>query len=218
MDENPSIYLHELFSFGWNGIAFTVELKTWFCDFSFFFELSRGYIKPTDRQQEFCPICDSKLRSKTGPYCLNDLFELWAPVQFSEGTLTEHFKQSSYTQLYSCPECKLGIFLPQIIGTANFYLDLSRNDSNHYYVDEKWDFEQLEGIHNDLKYIIPFKNIKTIIPKNEDYTYIILRNDKKLILGKLQDVSSKNEGVIIISSNSDSKFIDWEEVDEINFE
>lgn len=96
----------------------------------------------TDRQQEFCPICDSNLRSRTGPYCLNELFELWAPVQFSEGTLTEHFNQSLYTQLYSCPECKLGIFLPQIIGTANFYLDLSRNDSNDYYVDEKWDFEQ----------------------------------------------------------------------------
>lgn len=96
----------------------------------------------TDRQQELCPICDSKLRSRTGPYCLNDLFELWAPVQFSEGTLTEHFNQSLYTQLYSCPECKLGIFLPQIIGTANFYLDLSRNDSNDYYVDEKWDFEE----------------------------------------------------------------------------
>jgi len=84
--------------------------------------------------------------------------------------------------------------------------------------DEKWDFEQLEGLHNEHKYIIPFKNIKTIVPKNEDYTYVILRNEKKLLLGKLQDVSSKNEGVVIISSNSDANFIDWQEVDEINFE
>lgn len=84
--------------------------------------------------------------------------------------------------------------------------------------DEKWDFEQLEGLHKSHKYIIPFKNIKTIVPKNEDYTYVILRNEKKLLLGKLQDVSSKNEGVVIISSNSDANFIDWDKVDEINFE
>ena len=84
--------------------------------------------------------------------------------------------------------------------------------------DEKWNFEQLEGLYNNLKYIIPFKNIKTIIPKNEDYTYVLLRNGQKLILGKLQDVSSKNEGVVIISSNSDSNFIEWKQVDEINFD
>jgi hypothetical protein len=84
--------------------------------------------------------------------------------------------------------------------------------------DEKWDFEQLEGIHNDLKYIIPFRNIKTIIPKNRDYTYVILRNQEKLILGNLQDVSSKNEGLVVILSNSESKFIDWSQIDEITFE
>ena len=76
----------------------------------------------------------------------------------------------------------------------------------------------MEGLKKDHKYIIPFKNIKTIIPKNEDYTYVILRNEKKLILGKLQDVSSKNEGVVVISGNRNPNFIDWKEVDEINFE
>jgi len=84
--------------------------------------------------------------------------------------------------------------------------------------DEKWDFEQLEGLFNEVKYVIPFRNIKTIIPKNEDFTYVLLRNGHKLILGKLQDVSSKNEGVVVITSNSDSNFIEWEQVDEINFD
>jgi SAM-dependent methyltransferase len=32
--------------------------------------------------------------------------------------------------------------LPQIIGTQNFYLDLSKNETNKYYADEKWDFEE----------------------------------------------------------------------------
>jgi hypothetical protein len=99
--------------------------------------------------------------------------------------------------------------------------DLSGNQYHGLIIfdkDEKWDFEQLEGIHNDLKYIIPFRNIKTIIPKNIDYTYVILRNEEKFILGNLQDVSSKNEGLVVILSNSDSKFVDWSQIDEINFE
>lgn len=99
--------------------------------------------------------------------------------------------------------------------------DLNGNQYNGLIIfdkDEKWDFEQLEGIHNDLKYIIPFRNIKTIIPKNMNYTYVILRNEEKFILGNLQDVSSKNEGLVVILSNSDSKFVDWTQIDEINFE
>jgi hypothetical protein len=99
--------------------------------------------------------------------------------------------------------------------------DLNGNEYNGLIIydrDEKWDFEQLEGMYNDMKYIIPFRNIKTIVPKNSDYTYVILKNDKKLVLGKLQDVSSKNEGVIIILSDSKPKYIDWGDVDEIIFE
>jgi len=64
--------------------------------------------------------------------------------------------------------------------------------------DEKWDIEMLEGKIKSSKYIIPFREIRTIIPKNDSYSYVILRNDKKLILGNLQDVSSKNEGIVII--------------------
>jgi hypothetical protein len=99
--------------------------------------------------------------------------------------------------------------------------DLNGNEYNGLIIydrDEKWDFEQLEGMYNDMKYIIPFRNIKTIVPKNSDYTYVILKNDKKLVLGKLQDVSSKNEGIIIILSDSKPKYIDWGDVDEIIFE
>ena len=95
-----------------------------------------------DEEKALCPICNTKLESRGALYWLNELFELWAPIQFSKKTLTEHFNQSSCTRLYSCPECKLGIFLPQIIGTPNFYLDLSKNESNEYYADEKWDFEE----------------------------------------------------------------------------
>ena len=84
--------------------------------------------------------------------------------------------------------------------------------------DEKWDLEQLEGNYKSSKYIIPFREIKTIIPKNESYSYVILRSDKKLLLGDLQDVSSKNEGVVVIQKdNTEPIHLDWEDVDEIHF-
>jgi len=99
-------------------------------------------MKETERQEKLCPICNTELKSSSDLYSLNELFELWAPVQFSQETLREHFSQASYTKLYSCPECDLDIFLPQIVGTSNFYLDLSKYGPINYYEDEKWDFEE----------------------------------------------------------------------------
>ena len=85
--------------------------------------------------------------------------------------------------------------------------------------DEQWDFEHLEGLNEGLKYVIPFRNIESVIPKNLDYTYINLRNGTKLLLGQLQDVSAKNEGVLVYTkANGDPVHIDWEEIDEILLE
>lgn len=93
-------------------------------------------------RDHLCPIC-STLLLKQGPhYSLNDLFKLWEPIQFSKETIEEHWNQSAYTQMYSCPECKLGIFLPQIIGAPNFYIELQKKTSDSYYVGDKWDFEE----------------------------------------------------------------------------
>jgi len=73
---------------------------------------------------------------------LDELLSLWAPIRFSSHTINEHRKQSDYTVLYSCPKCKLKIFLPQIIGTKSFYKTLQGDKTAFYYVDEKWDFNE----------------------------------------------------------------------------
>ncbi len=95
-----------------------------------------------EKKRELCPICKTELKISDNIYPLNELFKLWAPVQFSKKTIEEHRLQSEYTQMYSCPECKLEIFLPQIIGTSNFYLELQKTSSGSYYVDEKWEFDE----------------------------------------------------------------------------
>jgi SAM-dependent methyltransferase len=89
-----------------------------------------------------CPICSTELKKEGNQYSINDLFSLLEPVQFSKETINEHRNQSSYTQMYFCPECGLGIFLPQIIGTPNFYIELQKDISNSYYATNKWEFEE----------------------------------------------------------------------------
>lgn len=88
-----------------------------------------------------CPVCNSALNPGDVPYGIDDLFKLWAPIQFRSETIEEHRKQSEYTQMYLCPKCELTIYFPQIIGTANFYHDLLRYESHYFYSKEKWDFD-----------------------------------------------------------------------------
>lgn len=93
-----------------------------------------------DKPQK-CPICNAALIEKGNPYSIDELFKLWAPIQFTKETIEEHRCQSEYTQMYSCPECDLEVFLPQIIGTPDFYIELQKA-SDPYYVSDKWDFEE----------------------------------------------------------------------------
>lgn len=99
-------------------------------------------MKQDKKSKEICPICDTALLDSGIAYTLNELFELWEPVKFSPETIEEHTMQSDHTRLYTCPDCGLDIFLPQIIGTSKFYLDLLKPESKEYYVDEKWEFEE----------------------------------------------------------------------------
>lgn len=91
--------------------------------------------------EKICPICKTTLVSSGRTFFLDELLAMWKPVEFAHVTVEELKTQSNYTQLHICPTCKLGIFLPQIIGTPNFYVELQGETSDAYYVDEKWDFD-----------------------------------------------------------------------------
>ena len=86
-------------------------------------------------------------------------------------------------------------------------------------MDELWDFEILDGEDDYVKYEIPFRNIKRIVPKNRSYSMVYLRNGEELLLGDTQDVSSNNDGVLIARDpNKKSISIDWDDIDEIIFD
>ena len=86
-------------------------------------------------------------------------------------------------------------------------------------MDESWELEILDGDDDDVEYKIPFRNIKSIEPKNYAYSMVTLKNGDKILLGGTQDVSDKNDGLLVfVRNNDDPAFIEWEEIVEIIFD
>lgn len=84
--------------------------------------------------------------------------------------------------------------------------------------DETVDFEMIEGVENDIEYLIPIKYIKSITPKNYDFSQIELHNGQTLLLGDGRDVTGKNTGVIVFEKGKkDPTFVSWRRVNTISF-
>lgn len=85
-----------------------------------------------------------------------------------------------------------------------------------YDVDEKWEIEFIDGNDDKVEYQIPLRFIKRIVPKNKTYSQLYLRNGEVLLLGDGQDVSYKNDGVLLfVKANKEPKLIEWEDIVEI---
>jgi hypothetical protein len=85
-------------------------------------------------------------------------------------------------------------------------------------LDETLDVETLEGKDNEIEYTIPFRNIKSIKPKNADYSIVELKNGETLLLGEGRDVSENNDGVIIlIKGQKEPKHLRWRNIEQIIF-
>lgn len=86
-------------------------------------------------------------------------------------------------------------------------------------IDEALDVETLEGKDNNIKYTIPFRNIKSIKPKNDDYAQVELKNGETLLLGNERDVSEENDGVIIfVKGKKEPIHLRWGKIEQITFD
>jgi len=86
-------------------------------------------------------------------------------------------------------------------------------------LDEAWEFELLDANDDKAEFQVVFRNIKSIIPKNYNYSMVELRNGERLLLGDHRDVSEKNAGILVFpSKNADPVYIKWSQVDEIIFD
>ncbi|MEQ8925833.1 MAG: hypothetical protein RLO81_08475 [Fulvivirga sp.] len=86
-------------------------------------------------------------------------------------------------------------------------------------LDETLEVELLEGKDDEIEYKIPFRNIKSITPKNYNFSTVVLRNGKELLLGDQRDVSADNSGLLIYTDGSSTpEYVEWKNVTEIVFE
>lgn len=85
-----------------------------------------------------------------------------------------------------------------------------------YDIDEKWELELIDGDDDNVKYQVPFRNVKTIYPKNKSYSILTLKSGQQLLLGERQDVSYDNDGILLfVKSQEDPMHIKWTDVIEI---
>jgi len=93
-----------------------------------------------------CPVCASPaFLPTTDTFDLGDILGRWereAGVRFGQGTW-EHYTHSASRRvtLYRCQNCEFAEFLPIVVGSHEFYINISSTDEN-YYLAEKWEFIQ----------------------------------------------------------------------------
>lgn len=85
-------------------------------------------------------------------------------------------------------------------------------------LDEAYDFEMLNGESDKVTFEIPFRNIKKITPKDERNSKVELKNKKEIHLQDSQDVTFRNEGLLVFDQqNAQPVYISWREVEEVVF-
>jgi sporulation protein YlmC with PRC-barrel domain len=85
-----------------------------------------------------------------------------------------------------------------------------------YDLDEAYSFEVLNGEVDEVEYEIDFGQIKQIKPKNYNYAMVTLQNGNELLLGDSQDVTDRNDGILVMKSG-EPVYIPWEKVEQIDF-
>ena len=56
-----------------------------------------------------------------------------------------------------------------------------------------------------------------LIPKNYKYSNIELKNGENILIGEMQDVSDRNDGVLVFENKEDPVYFPWDKIEEIIF-
>lgn len=82
-------------------------------------------------------------------------------------------------------------------------------------LDESWDFELLHGTNGDTEYLIPFRDIRRIQRQGLRRADVELRIGMSIELKQSQDVTRKNDGLLIFTGDHKPKYVAWKDVSEI---
>ncbi len=85
-------------------------------------------------------------------------------------------------------------------------------------LDEESSWEILNGSARDVEYNIPFPLVRSIEPKDDEESLVILRSGEELYLEESQDVTESNDGVLIFTNDGEPKHIQWHKVERVEFD
>jgi hypothetical protein len=84
-------------------------------------------------------------------------------------------------------------------------------------LDESRDFELLQGTNGDTEYLIPFRDIARIRPLGGRRAEVELRVGLTIVLEDGQDVTRRNDGLLVFAGAGKPQYIAWGDVTEIVF-
>ncbi|SNT25573.1 hypothetical protein SAMN05421640_2982 [Ekhidna lutea] len=84
-------------------------------------------------------------------------------------------------------------------------------------LDEEYTFELLNGENDDVKFIIPFYNVREITPRGSYSSIVTLNDGSEVTLEDGQDVSDKNLGTLI-RTKSDRVYVPWDRIKKITLD
>jgi hypothetical protein len=86
-------------------------------------------------------------------------------------------------------------------------------------IDESEGWEMLNGSHREVEFDLLFASISVIEPRGPDSSLIFMRNGQELTLEDSQDVSDRNDGVLVLADQAeDNVYIPWGDVASIHFD
>ncbi|HRZ77947.1 MAG TPA: hypothetical protein P5248_11305, partial [Bacteroidales bacterium] len=87
-----------------------------------------------------------------------------------------------------------------------------------YDLDEAMTYETLNGRLDLSEWEIPLSSVASVRPRNFQYALVTLKNGSELLLGRMQDVSEANDGLLVFPSTGEPVYIPWEKVSQVRFE
>jgi SAM-dependent methyltransferase len=89
-----------------------------------------------------CPLCQGDCRTSES-YRMSRIFAWWGEQGHSlSQKVLDQYRDVDQTTLFTCGACGFGIFMPTVVGTDEFYQELSGAGLGSYYSRETWEHRQ----------------------------------------------------------------------------
>lgn len=101
-------------------------------------------------------------------------------------------------------------------GTVTDYNDRRHAGGLVFDLDETKSWEMLNGERDGVEYHIPFEMIRSVEPLRGDESRVVLTNGTELVLRDSQDVSERNDGVVVLRPDSREAYFAWDEIKRVD--